>query len=65
MWLENTWPVKSIEEKEEKKKLSCRMLAHEEATAIMQAALHKAACDRQFLTSFLPLPLLAMPPPHW
>lgn len=41
------------------------MLAHEEATAIMQAAVHKAACDRQFLTSFLPLPLLAMPPPHW
>lgn len=65
MWLENTWPVKSIEEKEEKKKLSCRTLAHEEVTPITQAAVHKAACDRQFLTSFLPLPLLAMPPPHW
>lgn len=63
MWLENTWPVKSIEKK--KKMLSCRMLTQEEATAIMQAAVHKAACDRQFLTSFLPLPLLAMPPPHW
>lgn len=64
--LENTWPVKSIEEKKKKKKwLSSRTLAHEDATDITQAAVHKAASDSQLHTSFSPLPLLAMPPPHW
>lgn len=65
MCLENTWPVKSTEEKEGgKKKAFLWKLAHEEAADIAQAAVHKAASDRPFLSRFLPLPLLAMPPPR-
>lgn len=46
MHLENTWPVKSAKEKEdEKRHPSCRTLAHEDTTDIMQAAAHKAASD--------------------
>lgn len=46
MHLENTWPVKSAKEKEEEKRHpSCRTLAHEDTTDIMQAAAHKAASD--------------------